>query len=656
MSVGTNNAAGYVLTMSATDSDLVNVADSTKTIPTLATKTGGYTDADFTTNAWGYKNGITNNYFPFNASGATILSSSTRTNNDSTTLRFAAKVDYTKPSGLYEQELNFTITANMATYYMQDLDPVMCTEEPIEAIDIRDNNTYWVAKLADGNCWMLNNLQLGNKLADVSGTMTLTPANSNISQNWELTNKVADGKMPYTTISNDDVDGNAAYVEKDSDHGGKAFYCTTGDSEYKSCYYNWFTATAGSGTKEITGKDTTGVDVNESICPRGWVIPKGGSDSNTNNFAILNSYYLTPADMLVNPNTALDNINGASKPGFLFSGLVGSSSPSYIGSNGYYWSRTAYSTGRAYDLYITDSTVYPQNHPNKFNGMAVRCLRETRKIGDIENMQDISPAIVANTNKESSTTLKDTRDNQEYTVAKLKDGKVWMTQNLRLGTNVSSVTITPSNSNVSSNFTLNLDSDGKFPYTTINPDDRYSSATHISGIPSVSAYYCSPVSGNNYVGCYYNWYTATAGADGNEQITPVGNGTGLGYVDVSSSICPKGWYLPSGGGEPLTGSTSDRPNSDFNVLYNNYPSATDMLVSSPTTTYNNTSGQPRPGLLLSGLYHTGGALNVGSLGVYWSRSAYSKGMAYDLYLNSSVVYPQNYAIKYDGFSVRCLAY
>ncbi|MDO5480177.1 MAG: hypothetical protein Q4F58_00685, partial [Candidatus Saccharibacteria bacterium] len=90
--------------------------------------------------------------------------------------------------------------------------------------------------------------------------------------------------------------------------------------------------------------------------------------------------------------------------------------------------------------------------------------------------------------------------------------------------------------------------------------------------------------------------------------------------------------------------------------YNNYPSASEMLVSNPTTTYDNTSGLPRPGLLLSGYYHSGGAYYVGSNGYYWSRSAYSKGMAYYLRLVSSAVYPQNYYHKYNGFSVRCVAY
>ena len=651
IAVSTNNKTGYTLTMTTSDNgtNLVNVADSAKTIPTLSTST---TAAAFPANKWGYKKD-SGNYQPF-VTNTQILTNNTRTNEDTTTLSFAAKVDYTKESGLYKQDLVFAATPNMVTYYMQDLDPAVCSKDPIEAIDLRDGNAYWVAELDDGNCWMLQNLQLGNTLATTSGSMTLTPDDTNISLNYTLNNKVADGKMPYTTIT-DDVSGTSVYT-----YDGNAFYCSpVSGNNYVGCYYNWYTATAGKGTSNVTGKNTTdGVDVNESICPKGWTLPRGGTNGDLKH---LYDQYSTFPQMLVDPVTAYDNINGVSQPGFLLAGSYASAGTNTtLGTRGYYWSRTAYSTGFANGLKLSNTGTVdtPYDTNSKYFGFSVRCLRETRKIGDIENMQDISPAIVANTNNESSTTLKDTRDNQEYTVAKLKDGKVWMTQNLRLGTNSSSITLTPMDSNITtSSWTLNnkVSAGGVMPLTSCavgSCEDRHTSVTHYY---DSNAYYCTPVSGdsNQYVGCYYNWYSATAGS-GTSSVTPVG--TSVGYKDVNVSICPKGWYLPTGGGAPLSGSTSDRPNSDFNVLYNNYPSAADMLVSNPTTTYDNTSGLPRPGLLLSGAYGSSGATYIAQYGAYWSRSAYSKGFAYYLLLNSSVVTPQDRGGKYNGISIRCLAY
>ena len=659
IAVSTNNKTGYTLTMTTSDNgtNLVNVADSAKTIPTLSTST---TAAAFPANKWGYKKD-SGNYQPF-VTNTQILTNNTRTNEDTTTLSFAAKVDYTKESGLYKQDLVFAATPNMVTYYMQDLDPAVCSKDPIEAIDLRDNNTYYIAELDDGNCWMLQNLQLGNGLATTSGSMTLTPDDSNVSQDWTLTNKVpSPGGMPYVTIA-DDVTGSPDYV-----YDNNAFYCTPDSTnDYATCYYNWYTATAGKGTSNVTGKNTTGVDVNDSICPKGWVLPKGGADNSTNNFRLLANHYSSATDMLVDPPTSKNNADGIFKPGFLLTGLYISSGPNVtiLGQHGLYWSRTAETSGYGYRLTITESEVTTNGSSHKYSGISVRCLRETRKIGDIENMQDISPAIVANTNEGSFKALKDTRDNQYYMVSKLKDGKIWMTQNLRLGTNSSSITLTPMDSNITaSSWTLNgkVAAPGEFTtYTscaTGTCEDRYTSTTRYN---NNNAYYCAPdsASSNNYVGCYYNWYSATA-SSGTSSITPVG--TSIGYKDVGSSICPKGWYLPSGGGEPLSGSTSDRPDSDFNVLYNNYPSSDLMRNTGTCTTAgqagcDNANGTNIPSFLLSGYYYSDGANYLGQSGYYWSRSAYSKGLAYALGLNSSAVYPQGYASKYHGFSVRCLAY
>ena len=57
----------------------------------------------------------------------------------------------------------------------------------------------------------------------------------------------------------------------------------------------------------------------------------------------------------------------------------------------------------------------------------------------------------------------------------------------------------------------------------------------------------------------------------------------------------------------------------------------------------------------SGNAGSGGISNVGSDGWYWSSTPRGSTSAYSLYLNSSYAIPSNnYGIRYDGFSVRCL--
>ena len=57
------------------------------------------------------------------------------------------------------------------------------------------------------------------------------------------------------------------------------------------------------------------------------------------------------------------------------SGYVGSSSRYHQGSSGFYWSSTVDSSGGAYDLRLSTSTVNPANHYNyKHSGFSVRCI------------------------------------------------------------------------------------------------------------------------------------------------------------------------------------------------------------------------------------------------------------------------------------------
>ena len=82
-----------------------------------------------------------------------------------------------------------------------------------------------------------------------------------------------------------------------------------------------------------------------------------------------------------------------------------------------------------------------------------------------------------------------------------------------------------------------------------------------------------------------------------------------------------------------------------------------MEVDNPTTTKNNSAGKI-PGFLLSGYYDTeGGASFLGHRGFYWSRTADDAQYAYNLYLNTSSVFPAFSSIygKYSGFAVRCIA-
>lgn len=109
-----------------------------------------------------------------------------------------------------------------------------------------------------------------------------------------------------------------------------------------------------------------------------------------------------------------------------------------------------------------------------------------------------------------------------------------------------------------------------------------------------------------------------------------------------SSICPKGWRLP----------TSNGTSADFAQLMGAYGLRTDNGAESNVDKVRLTPMYFIP----AGYLDTNGLYNAGSNGLYWSSTPDSNGTnAYNLSFNSGYLYPSDSANRYDGRSVRCLA-
>ena len=252
------------------------------------------------------------------------------------------------------------IASSGTTHYMQE--SIDCGNSTVGTVatltDNRDGQTYKVAKTKDGQCWMIENLKIGKTLTE-GQSITLTAANSNTNGNYTLhyNDIPAGGRFHAYT-----VDGVI------NQNNSTEFYCTEGTTNtFDSCYYNWYTATAEAGTTYV---GTQGTNVNTSICPAGWTLPTQPQ------FSSLYNQYPSAALMEVdNPTTTKDNSAGKI-PGFLLSGGYYTGGAGGLGSNGNYWSRTAYSAQLAYYLYMNNSSVYPANNNYKCLGFAVRCIAQ----------------------------------------------------------------------------------------------------------------------------------------------------------------------------------------------------------------------------------------------------------------------------------------
>ena len=241
---------------------------------------------------------------------------------------------------------------------------MVLTKLPIGTVialrDNRDNEVYTVAKLADGNCWMTENLRLDNN-ATINATNTNSPistftALSPSSDSWCTQNTDACYNQSMLNTNN--------IANPDSPMTG-----TNANIYSYSNYYNWYSATAGNGTRSKSSGTVSG-----DLCPAGWHLPYGGNTTSEKGGNTSGGFYYLNQQMGGNTSATGSN-NWRSFPNnFVYSGSWYGSSADFRGYGGHYWSSTAYSTGGAYYLYFYSSYVAPSVNFYKNYGFSVRCV------------------------------------------------------------------------------------------------------------------------------------------------------------------------------------------------------------------------------------------------------------------------------------------
>ena len=216
--------------------------------------------------------------------------------------------------------------------------------------------TYQVAKLADNNCWMLNNLKLGSTTGDI----TLTPADTNIAADFTLPQVVTTGTADY--------DNPGAYGPVPGDTG-------SGATNY-GYLYNWPAATAGESRTSHTHEDG---DAPYSICPANWRLPTSRWDAAWENvsgdFPALDIAFggTGEGSWSGEPNIAQWQNEGAFKGVFAGRWWEGFSDQ---GDYGYVWSASALpgSADNAFSAVFGPGYVDPANSSGRAYGFGVRCL------------------------------------------------------------------------------------------------------------------------------------------------------------------------------------------------------------------------------------------------------------------------------------------
>ena len=264
---------------------------------------------------------------------------------------------------------------------MQDSTKAQCTAlamgSTVNLKDTRDNKVYRVRKMADGNCWMADNLAFA--LANGStGVPAFSPAAALIAG------------------STTSVQTQAQYISN------TGYNTAAGQTTY---LYNWCAALGDTSTNcaasvaattnnTVIGGvvNTTGTTTSQpavtGICPAPFRLPKGGpaatsstAATTANEFAGLDIAMGGTGANRTSANTYPNFManNNSDATGKSWSGVLGGLFGSGFngqGTYGYWWSSTASNTSGAYILYLysSSSIVYPANNNGKNLGFAVRCV------------------------------------------------------------------------------------------------------------------------------------------------------------------------------------------------------------------------------------------------------------------------------------------
>ena len=322
-----------------------------------------------------------------------------------------------------------------------------------------------------------------------------------------------------------------------------------------------------------------------------------------------------------------------------------------------------------YSGQVIYTLVHPASHAAP--GALIPPTSCTTPVPGLKYMQDLTSSnkstILSNMTEDSQYYLADKRDDKTYCVAKLRDGNIWMTQNLDHdivtdgsviydntttdlgwnGTSYSTASWTPASATKAANDTTWTSSE-TIP-ESYDPGELYwngellpsnqSDCEAAGGIWKIGAEYdyciistlTSTGNSHYHLGNYYNWTAAVAMNDSGSYTAD--------YTDVNQSICPVGWTLPKSGNNTSSGS--------FQYLFTQYGWNSDSSTMENPSIWNTAIK-----FLLSGRRSLG---DVGSSGVFLS-SVVGPYFAYGASANFyDIVMPAAGIHRGNGYSVRCLA-
>jgi uncharacterized protein (TIGR02145 family) len=412
--VNTNNVAGYTLTakvggtgQTAANNSLVNTLSNTAftslgdsdniILPNFSDNKWGFSTAASITDATTFSGLLYNEDKVINATtNYTGTAATGYTGTSSTNFTIGAKASADQAAGDYTNVITFTAVTNAVPdstppsdcsvsvpniTYMQEINnsnksavlASMIQDAQYHLLDSRDGKSYCVAKLADGNIWMTQNLD--HDIVTTQGFYTY--ANTDIGHG-STPNTQTTWTAPTATYATSNTTWNNSRYEPESYDPGDLCWNGTLAPDYdgtlstyaEACgndkhyhignYYNWTAAVAMNDSSSYT---TYKQDADQSICPAGWRLPTYSGDK---------SYANLRTTLSLTSGTS-GNIQSA--PAYFVYGGDWYGSSYGVGNGGYYWSSVVRDGLGAYEFYFGRyGYVNPQVVDDRGYGSSVRCV------------------------------------------------------------------------------------------------------------------------------------------------------------------------------------------------------------------------------------------------------------------------------------------
>ena len=239
-----------------------------------------------------------------------------------------------------DRDGTLSASSSYATTEIQNISQDNCTTTVSHARDVRDDHVYLIQRLADGKCWMMENLDLGR----TELTTDLTSANTNLSTTILASFfnglKKTSGTATYNSGEFIPVDG--MDVTNYTPYGTLYNYCAVsayticGSSNYSNATYD--------------------------ICPAGWRLPTGGSSGEFQNLYNQTEY---------NTSAKMEGPIASGGAAFASPGWFYDSEPSANSSR--YWTSTRYNGSIMYSFNASFTNQQYEMHDRRY-GLPVRCV------------------------------------------------------------------------------------------------------------------------------------------------------------------------------------------------------------------------------------------------------------------------------------------